>query len=584
MWSIEGSDLRLDGTSVDASLVLQSLAEDGGGSIRADLPGVRFSVQPLEVRTRIFGSFPDQLRLETVAVKAGEFWPIVTSTDHRVVGRTWHPLEVASLQESVRVSDGCEEGGISAGNYIRLLASPDAFGLIDETTHAKASDWGRSKKALQAPEGLKGDLFHYQVVGSTAMRILAGYDLGTLLADEMGLGKTLQAITLMLDQRDKGPSLVVAPASLLANWVRELKEFAPDLTVHVHAGPRRVGSVHGLAGYDVVITSYETVVNDLAFMEDVTWNIVALDEAQYIKNPDARRARAVKSLRRRISIAISGTPFENSLTDLWSLSEFVLPQLLGLRTVFQEQFPNDEEAAREAGRLVAPITVRRPVSEVAQDLPARMDSFTPIEPDHSDLEVLRHLRANSSAFGSMVEQSVICAHADDSSAPLDVFTSKPKVQYTTDLVAEAVESGDKVLIFASYQATLDRLLLALDQQLPGMFLTVIDGRMPSDSRIDVIDDFSSAEAGCLLLNPDAAGVGLNITAANHVIHFNPEWNPAVTAQATARAYRRRQDKPVFVHHLYYDGTIEQDAVERADFKKALAAAVDVGITEGGEGE
>ena len=540
MWQLRDSEIVRDDARVSAVEVLAALTDDGGSTLRRDVPEIRFSRMPLEVRVRVSGNFPEGLLSNIVARKAGALWNVVPNCDHIVVAGTWHPLETTSLFAARNICPKDEQAGLSAGDYIRLLTVLAPGSVLDETTHEMASEWGKHRDSMSPPIGLNAELFPYQTVGSTAMRILARLDLGTLLADEMGLGKTVQAIALLLDQRERGPSLVVAPAALLANWRRELMTFAPGLTFLVHAGPRRAGSTRGLQGYDVVVTSYDSVLNDIAFMEDIHWNIVAIDEAQFIKNPDAQRAKAVKRLDRRVSVAISGTPFENSLIDLWSISEFVLPQMLGDRSAFEALFPDQDDAAHEAGRLVAPITIRRPVSEVATDLPPRWDSLTPLDPSEEDLANVRRVRDDSRAFGGLVEQLVICAHGDDDSALPTIFAGKPKVEYAISLITEAVASGDKVLVFAGYQATLDRLASSIHSELPEIYLAVIDGRMPADDRVETIDTFSAADAGCLLLNPDAAGVGLNITAANHVIHFNPEWNPAVTAQATARAFRRRR--------------------------------------------
>jgi SNF2 family DNA or RNA helicase len=196
----------------------------------------------------------------------------------------------------------------------------------------------------------------------------------------MGLGKTIQVITLVLAEKaaGRGPSLVVTPATLLENWRRELALFSPTLSVKVHAGPGRVGIASRLMGFDVIITSYDTAVRDEPLLSSIPWNLLALDEAQNIKNPDAQRTLAVKGIPRRVSLAVTGTPVENRLVDLWSLSDFALPGLLGDRHAFERLFADTDSDAADLAPIVAPILLRRRVRDVAKDLPERIDVAQPI--------------------------------------------------------------------------------------------------------------------------------------------------------------------------------------------------------------
>ncbi|WP_344135263.1 DEAD/DEAH box helicase [Pedococcus bigeumensis] len=425
------------------------------------------------------------------------------------------------------------------------------------------------------------DLYPYQQTGADFLASMADRGVGVLLADQMGLGKTLQAIALLLDQREDGPALVVGPASLLRNWCREFRLCAPDISVLNHSGPLRTGIAQGLSGYDVVLTSYDTLINDLSFLGTIEWNVVVLDEAQSIRNPDTARAEAVKSLNRRISLALTGTPVENRLLDLWSIAEFVIPPLLGNRAAFEDAFPDELDRAHEVGRIVAPVTLRRLVADVAKDLPDLIQIETAFELAPADRIRYDHVLATAAGpLAATTALRVVCAHADGFS-----WTGagrSPKAEHALRLIAEAFEEAQKALVFASFQTTLDCLFDAVQAEHPGAFLGVIDGRTPADARQSIIDLFSSFEGpGALFMNPQAAGVGLNITAANHVIHFNPEWNPALTSQATARAYRRKQDLPVTVHHLFYESSVEEDALNRADWKRDLADMVDAGTTSEG---
>jgi len=581
MWGLSGAVITRDGRNVPTAEILAALGVDGGSQIRRDLPGLRFSRLTVEAKLLISGSFPDRLSMQAVVEKGPTRVPLVAA-GHIVIAGTWHALDAASAEAALALAGPGHQVPLTAGRYLKLLSQAPTLTLIDEVSHDRASDWGKTAQPLREPDEVDAVLYPYQAVGSTAMRVLAKHDIGTLLADEMGLGKTLQAIVLIAGEKNAGPSLVIAPASLLPNWARELTTFAPRLNVLIHAGPRRTGVPQGLAGHDVVVTSYETVVNDVSIFEDQVWNVVVLDEAQLIRNPDAQRSVVVKSLTRRVSVAVTGTPMENHLQDLWSVGEFVLPEALGDREQFKSDFPNEVEAAEVVGGLIAPVTIRRRVSEVARDLPARIDVVTALELDTRDEAALEEAADGASFLASLTRAQVICAHADEGAADPVTFAERPKVEHTLRLVTEANANGDKVLVFASYQSTLDRLAAAVRAVLPTVFVGVVDGRVEANERQHIIDAFShSEEGGVLLLNPRAAGVGLNITAANHVIHFNPEWNPAVTAQATARAHRRHQSKPVFVHHLFYKESVEESVVDTAEFKRELAAGVDTGIAEGG---
>ena len=519
----------------------------------------------------------------TVAVRRGpRLVPIEDPHAEGVIdGPRWHPVDAARRDAcfDFLTSHGLGVGGpLSLGRYLDLKADPAGAELIVDTTTTGDRHRIEAAETDFVSQGLAVPLFPYQQMGADFLCALATRDVGALLADQMGLGKTAQAIALLLDQRELGPSLVVAPASLLANWRRELALFAPSLDVMEHAGVLRTGIASGLSGREVVLTSYDTLANDLSFMGDIRWNIVVLDEAQAIRNPDARRAAAVKALDRRVSVAITGTPVENRLMDLWSIAEYVVPALLGSRTGFELVFPDDIERARALGEVVAPVTLRRLVDEVADDLPELLQQEVAFDLTREDAARYTQLAAaSSSPLAATTALRVLCAHADEFGWDRTV-APPPKVDHALRLITEAFEENQKLLLFASFQTSLDRLYAASLNRHPEAFLGILDGRVDSGDRQLVIDKFMEFPGpGALFMNPRAAGVGLNITAANHVIHFNPEWNPALTSQATARAYRRKQNLPVTVHHLFYEGTVEEDALQRALWKQELADGVDQGV-------
>lgn len=562
------------------SRVLDAFAFDPEGLMAST--GVKFSRRTLVPNIRMSGLAPDEIVAEVVVKKAEKYFPIPSmSTTGIVVNGRWFALDedsIAAIHE-VLVSHRIElDAKVSLGRYLEIKSDAAASTLIIDEVRipSHAASWIENENFSAL--GLAKSLYPYQQVGADFLVALARRGVGALLADQMGLGKTAQAIALILSQQDQGPTLIVCPASLGTNWIREFDEFAPGITVLLHSGPYRAGISRGLLGYDVVITSYETLVQDIGFMTEVSWQLVVLDEAQNIRNPGTKRAEKVKLLNRRVSLAITGTPIENRLLDTWSILEFVMPSLLGRQDEFEDVFPDELDKANALGQLISPVLLRRLVSEVAKDLPSLIQHPVPLELDAGNRALYEETLSTAvSPFAATTLLRVICAHSHEGGFD----SSYSKISRTIEIISEIFENGQKVLLFASYQNIMDELYSYISENFPAAFIGIIDGRMLPEERQQAIDMYSNFNGhGILLLNPQAAGVGLNITSANHVIHFNPEWNPALTAQATARSYRRRQNLPVTVHHLYYVDSIEEEAINRAEWKLALANEMDNGSSMG----
>lgn len=560
----------------------------------SDLQDLRFSKFPAELGLLVSGRSPDRIFLSLVA-RAGKirFELGSTSVDQIVLADTWYPLPIEDYEDTFRLleSKGLRLGTcITVGQLIWLKSNPslgiELFNELEEI----------SPQAVHAPEtldsaewGLKAELYPYQKDGIHFLRLIADQGLGCILGDEMGLGKTMQVIALMLSERyhGRGPTLVVAPATLLENWRRELVKFAPSLMVLVHIGPNRAGMAAKLTGHDVVVTSYDMVVRDEPMLSSISWNLLVLDEAQNIKNPRAQRTDAVKKLSRRVSLAVTGTPVENRLSDLWSLSDFALPGLLGKLGDFESRFENNSADAAALAPIVAPILLRRKISEVAKDLPERIDIPQPIAMSRVMAELYEQLRketveeyGKSAALVSLQRLRMFCTHPNITGIELGGAAElMPKYQRLFEILQEIFEKNEKCLVFTGYTAMADMLVRDLSSLFTDGWFGLIDGRVPVAERQNIVDSFSAFQ-GCaaLVLNPRAAGVGLNITAANHVIHYNPEWNPALEDQASARAYRRKQEKPVTVHHLYFADSVEEVIVERLSFKRSLSEKAAVGHT------
>lgn len=454
-----------------------------------------------------------------------------------------------------------------------------------------------SSAALDFPEhlevrGLQATLYPYQAKGIAWMSETANAQRGLILADEMGLGKTIQIIALLLlDPPDNdAPALVVCPTSLIANWVREIEKFAPSLTVLVHRGPYRTGVFSGLQTAHVVITTYDTMVNDISIFSAFEWSWVVCDEAQAIKNPASARRKAISTIPRARTVPMTGTPVENSLVDLWSLTDFAIPGLLGDLASFEVNYPDGLETASELAKIVEPVMLKRRVAEVADDLPERIDIKIPLEMEPELVDHYNMVReatlAKYSVAGALVatlQLQLVCAHpwlrmqdgSSDEGENAEIVPAETlplvnsKMETAVRLIREASSGGRKVLVFSLFNR-LGELLKTAAPELSRAYWGAINGSTPQEERQGIIDEFSSREGPAILvLNPKAAGAGLNITAATVVVHMTPVWNPALEAQASARAHRRGQTMPVTIYHLFYENTVERIMLDRSEWKNEM---------------
>lgn len=439
------------------------------------------------------------------------------------------------------------------------------------------------------PKSIEATLYPYQIQGWHWLRYVIQNQLGGLLADEMGLGKTLQIISAISDTSDEksaAGALVIAPGSLLENWIREIMKFCPQLKALKHHGTMRTGTPIDLKEFDVVITSYETVSRDLSLLKMIEWNVVILDEAQQIRNPQARRTKAVKEMKRKVSLAVTGTPVENRLIDLWSIMDFVVPGYLGNLKAFENQYTEDLRMAATLEPLVSPLMLRRKVADVAEDLPDRIDIPEILELSEEEAMAYEDVRKDileqygpSAALVSLTKLRQFCAHPVILDQDVSYWEHLKFSKYVRlkELLTEIFSRHEKALVFTSYTAMADLIKgIALDDS--NVMAAILDGRLNIEERQPLIDRFTDHKGpAVLVLNPRAGGAGLNITAANHVIHYNPEWNPALEDQASARAYRRGQERPVTVRRLIFSGTVEEVMDERLSRKRELTDAAIVGV-------
>jgi SNF2 family DNA or RNA helicase len=519
--------------------------------------------------------------------------------DYAVGHGRWFPLLGGTLEDAKRFLDDAglaQFGPLTLAQYMKVLRHKNpSLTVADRTANALQASSIAPQLSGEPPVTFTGRLYPYQLDGYRWLSFMRRGGIGCIIADEMGLGKTVQVICLILEEVQAGhrPNLVVAPATLLENWRRELARFGPNLNVLIHSGSRRTGLPEQLRSHDVVIASFETAVADISLFRNVRWDLLILDEAQGIKNPTAKRSIQLKTIPRNIAIAVTGTPVENRLKDLWSITDFAVPSLLGQLREFEKRHPDTIDGAALLEPIISPIILRRRVAEVAQDLPERIDIPQPLELDTASADAYEQIRVAAAAENSgaatitaLTKLRMFCTHpwlADSLRDVPDAAQCSVKFSRLLEILEEIISEGGKALIFTSYQQSIDILVSEIPSR-TGIPADYIDGRVPVPERQAKVDAFTALPSSAVLvLNPKAAGTGLNITAANHVIHYNLEWNPAVEDQASARAHRRGQTRPVTVHRFFYINTVEDVIDDRMKRKRELATTAIVG-TDGSKQE
>jgi len=558
----------------------------GQGGATADLKFERF---PVRLRLEVLRPDHPERKLATRLLLASKRGPLAivpanaALNGHVVVANEWFPIvpyDVEELGHLVEAIGNDVLGGITLRQLLKLRLLSHEHGIVDDRNIVGEEDTNALAAGAPSESGVETRLYPYQRTGVAWLSQLATQEVGGILADEMGLGKTIQLIAFMCRQRqrDAGPALVIGTSSILENWRREIQLFAPEFRVLVHQGAARTGFPSELKAHDVVVSSYDTVVRDAALLSQVKWNVLVADEAQFLKNPLTQRSARVRAINSRLVIASTGTPIENSLRDLWALTDLVIPGLLTDLSSFLEQFPDEPSAAARLASITAPVVLRRRLSEVAQQLPPRIEIPAALqfgEQEGLEYESLRKSIIDAprpASLSCLMKLRLFCAHPGLVSGDLsDPLGSSMKFTRLTELLDEIFSRNEKVLIFAAFKGAVD--LIAGDIRTRfNIPASAIDGRTRVELRQAIIDEFAALRgSGALVLNPRAAGAGLNIAAANHVIHYTLEWNPAVEDQATARAHRRGQTRPVTVHRLFYIDSVEEVMNGRLNRKRDLSS-------------
>ena len=455
-----------------------------------------------------------------------------------------------------------------------------------------------TREPVEPPAALKADLRDYQRHGLTWLAELTDLGLGACLADDMGLGKTITLIALHLHRRERGhrgPTLVVCPASLLGNWEAEVHRFAPGTpVVRFHGGSRDLSA----AGDGFVLTTYGTMRRDAETLAGASWDLVVADEAQHVKNPRTSTARALRSIPSAARVALTGTPIENDLTELWAILDWLTPGLLGSRNAFRKVWAGPIESGREPSKarqfadLIGPFLLRRRKSDpgIAPELPAKTETDHPLRLTREQVVLYESFvrdtmaRIERAAPGDDVARrglvlmlltglKQICNHPDHflkrSGARLSGRSEK--VDLLDELVGTVLAEDGAVLVFTQYVAMAR--LLEGHLARAGVPHQLLHGGTPVREREAMVARFQAGEVPVFLLSLKAGGTGLNLTRADHVVHVDRWWNPAVEEQATDRAYRIGQTKPVQVHRMITRGTVEERIAELLTRKRALADAV-----------
>jgi len=486
-----------------------------------------------------------------------------------------------------------------AGRRVHALGAAALDAVLEEAGEVKAdAAWTRHVARIRAAEGwtpklpptLQAELRDYQVEGFTWMSRLARWGAGACLADDMGLGKTVQAIAVMLDHAEAGPCLVVAPTSVCPNWQAEIARFAPTLATHrLSAASDRAALVAGLGQRDVLVCSYGLLHGETELLGGLSWQMVVLDEAQAIKNADSKRAQASLVLQAGFRLALSGTPVENDLDELWSLFNFVNPGLLGSREGFQKRFAlpieRDRDAhARQALRsLIRPFLLRRTKAAVLSELPPRTEQTMEVEMDEAErafyeamrqraLETIAALDAPEGKRKIHILAEITrLRRACCNPALIDPAAGVPsgKLDAFLDLVDDLVRNRHRALVFSQFVGHLGLVRAALDAR--GIHYEYLDGSTPSAERERRVAAFQAGGAELFLISLRAGGTGLNLTAADYVVHLDPWWNPAVEDQASDRAHRIGQERPVTIYRLIMQDSIEERIVRLHRDKRDLAS-------------
>jgi len=624
-----GTRLKIDSDPVDAML-------GGGGSAAASSPqlglgalvGYHWEIAVGDT-TLTLHEFEQLANKGTPLVRVNGRWVEIRPEDVKAavkfIGE--NPGGEMQLSEAMRLAytaDTRETGlpvlGLDASGWVASLlgmgdgakkSEGEEGAETDETQRIDLGGVSVSVPTIETPPDFRGTLRPYQLRGLSWLAFLEQFGFGACLADDMGLGKTIQVLALLLHEKDRAaeagkpsaPTLLIAPMSVIGNWRREAERFTPRLNVLVHHGVDRLADkelIDAASEHDVTVTTYALANRDHETLSLVPWHRVVIDEAQFIKNPQAKQSQAVRGMRAERRIALTGTPVENRLSELWSIMDFLNPGYLGSPSGFRRRFSVPIERHRDQHRsaqlrgLVRPFVLRRVKTDptVVADLPEKLETreYTHLTSEQaqlyescvkrmlSDVEEADGITRRGKVLAALIRLKQICNHPSQvlkdhgglsGSAPSPARSGK--CRRLIEMVDEVLAEGERVLVFTQFRQMGELLAGMLRHEL-GEDVLFLHGGTAKTAREKMVDDFQDPKSKkpILILSLKAGGVGLNLTAATHVFHFDRWWNPAVENQATDRAYRIGQTRTVQVHKFVVRGTLEERIDEMIESKTELA--------------
>ena len=463
--------------------------------------------------------------------------------------------------------------------YLEKLIEDEDLSFVNGSKYVsnvvKKFDKVKSKN-YEIPKDLNATLRDYQVSGFEFFKTLSDYQFGGILADEMGLGKTIQTIAFLLSNKDK-KSIVITPTALIYNWKNELEKFAPTLKVGLlHAAKsEREKILDNIDNYDVILTTYTTYKNDIDKYKNINFDYCIIDEAQNIKNPDAIITKAIKNVNAKVKFALTGTPIENNLMELWSIFDFIMPGYLYNKSKFKSIFVNNDKNIIELKNLIKPFILRRTKKEVITELPDKIEQkiIIDLEKEHKRAYkgyvnlITRKIKENNqdniTVFSYLTKLRQLCL-----SPELMVKNYQGRNSKLDVLINIINDSSDeKILVFSQFTKVLEVIGKRLNEE--NISYSYLDGKTSAKDRVKLVEEFNTNNNKVFLISLKAGGTGLNLTSANIVVHFDPWWNPAVEDQASDRAHRIGQKNVVNVIKLIAKGTAEERVINLQETKKEL---------------
>ena len=438
--------------------------------------------------------------------------------------------------------------------------------------------YDKLNKNMEIPKNLNATLRDYQVEGFEFLKTLANYGFGGILADEMGLGKTVQTLVFLLSEQNK-KSMVVTPTALIYNWKSEFERFTPNIKVALVYGDRekRKKILENREDYDVILTTYGTYKNDIKQYENLEFDYLVIDEAQNIKNPNSDTTKSIKKIKAKSKFALTGTPIENNLLELWSIFDFVMPGYLYTKDKFEKIFVNDDKNIEALKNMIKPFILRRRKKDVIDELPDKIEQKFYVELDREHKKVYK-------AFVALLKKQILENSADNMTlfanlTKLRMLSISPEVVVKNyrgknsklEMLVKIIQSSKnrKILVFSQFTKILGVISDRLKKE--NISFSYLDGKTDAKRRLELVEDFNEDESKkVFLISLKAGGTGLNLTSASMVIHFDPWFNPAVEDQASDRAHRIGQKNIVDVIKLISKGTVEEKVVAIKEYKKELA--------------